>query len=153
MEPVGQLLLLDRQICFALYSAQRSMEQAYRPLLKGLGRNLTYPQYLVMLVLWEHDGQSVANLGERLHLDSGTLSPLLQRLEGRGLLERRRSEQDERRVEAFLTARGRKLQEKARLIPRQLLRCASLSLDQADAFRSQLQQLTSALGRLTTPAP
>jgi len=141
------LLLLDRQVCFALYSAQRSMEQAYRPLLAGLG--ITYPQYLVLLVLWERDGRGVAELGERLHLDSGTLSPLLQRLEAHGLLERRRSAADERRVEAFLTQRGRKLKEKARKVPHQLLECASLRLSQADALRAQLQQLTSAFGRTT----
>ena len=95
---------LNRQLCFAMYSASRAATAAYRPMLDELG--LTYPQYLVMLVLWEEQPRSVRELGEELGLDSGTLSPLLKRLEALGLVERRRSAADERRVEVFLTDAG-----------------------------------------------
>ncbi|HCE39359.1 MAG TPA: MarR family transcriptional regulator, partial [Alcanivorax sp.] len=90
------LLQLDLQVCFALYSTQLAMTKVYRKLLREL--ELTYPQYLVMMVLWEHDGQSVSAIGERLFLDSATLTPLLKRLENAGLLQRRRAAEDERRV-------------------------------------------------------
>lgn len=112
-------LRLDDQLCFSLYAASRAVTSAYTPLLAPLG--LTYPQYLVMLVLWEGDGLSVKALGERLVLDSGTLTPLLKRLEAQGLVQRRRSTQDERVVELFLTAAGSNLRERAATIPEQLL--------------------------------
>src|SRR6187200_2501718 len=99
-----QALLLDNQLCFALYSTSLAMTKLYKPLLEELG--LTYPQYLAMLVLWEAEPRSVRELGEELGLDSGTLSPLLKRLESLGLVERRRSAEDERRVEVFLTGAG-----------------------------------------------
>lgn len=102
---------LDEQICFAVYSAAHAFNRAYRPFLAELG--LTYPQYLVMLVLWEQDGQSVKAIGDRLMLDSGTLTPLLKRLEGGGLILRRRGRQDERQVLVDLTEAGRALHEKA----------------------------------------
>src|SRR3954467_10719297 len=102
-----QALLLDNQLCFALYSTSLAMTKLYKPLLEELG--LTYPQYLVMLVLWEEDGPMVSGLGERLFLDSGTLPPLLKRLETAGLVARVRDTQDERRVHITLTAAGRKL--------------------------------------------
>ena len=111
-------LTLDRQLCFALYSASRAMTAAYRPILSEL--NLTYPQYLVLLVLWEEDRVTVGRLGERLQLDSGTLSPLLKRLEANGFIRRERSQQDERQVEVSLTPAGRKLEANARCIPQQL---------------------------------
>ena len=104
-------LLLDHQLCFALYSSSQAMTQLYRPLLTAL--DLTYPQYLVLLLLWEQDGQSVSDLGERLFLDSGTLTPLLKRMEAKGLLERRRSTEDERRVQIHLKAAGRQLRARA----------------------------------------
>jgi DNA-binding MarR family transcriptional regulator len=137
------MLQLDRQVCFALYNAQRAMVQAYAPLLERL--SVTYPQYLVLLCLWERDGRSVGELGERLHLDSGTLSPLLQRLEARGLLQRRRSAEDERRVAAFLTPAGRKLKAKARAVPKAVLRCAGLDLKGASNLRAELQELSHQL--------
>ncbi|WP_059387987.1 MarR family winged helix-turn-helix transcriptional regulator, partial [Arthrobacter sp. Hiyo1] len=96
---------LDRQVCFALYSASKAATAVYRPVLDELG--LTYPQYLVMLVLWENEPRSVRELGTELGLDSGTLSPLLKRLEAMGLVERRRSVEDERRVEIHLSDAGR----------------------------------------------
>ena len=104
---------LDHQLCFALYAASLAMTKAYRPLLAPLG--LTYPQYLVMLVLWEGDGLTVKQAGERLGLDSGTLTPLLKRLEAAGLLQRLRDAADERRVRLQLTAAGRAL--RARAVP------------------------------------
>ena len=103
-------LLLDNQLCFALYSASLAMTKLYKPLLDALG--LTYPQYLVMLSLWERDGLTVSELGERLFLDSGTLTPLLKRLEAAGLLVRLRDVQDERRVRITLTGQGRALRDR-----------------------------------------
>jgi len=102
-------LALDHQLCFALYSASLAMTKAYKPLLAPLG--LTYPQYLVMLVLWEGDGVTVSHVGERLSLDSGTLTPLLKRLQALGLLQRLRDAADERRVLLQLTPAGRELQQ------------------------------------------
>ncbi|MFY0578782.1 MarR family winged helix-turn-helix transcriptional regulator [Cystobacter fuscus] len=99
------VLRLDDQLCFALHAASRAMTGAYQPLLEELG--VTYPQYLVLMALWEEDGARVSRLGERLYLDSATLTPLLKRLESRGLVERRRSQVDERVVEVFLTPEGR----------------------------------------------
>src|SRR6476659_582791 len=99
------MLELDRQLCFALYRASRAITRAYGPLLEPLG--ITYPQYLVFLKLWERDGIAVNELGGCLALDSGTLTPLLKRLEQRGLIERRRDADDERVVKIFLTADGR----------------------------------------------
>jgi DNA-binding MarR family transcriptional regulator len=107
--------LLDHQLCFALYRASRAMTRAYAPLLEPLG--LTYPQYLTLLALWEEDGASMKRLGERLTLDSATLTPLLTRLEQEAIVERRRDEADERLVRVYLTKRGRALETKARGIP------------------------------------
>ncbi|WP_036840116.1 MarR family winged helix-turn-helix transcriptional regulator [Pleomorphomonas oryzae] len=106
---------LSDQLCFAAYSFTHALNRAYRPLLEPLG--LTYPQYLVMLVLWEADGQTVKEIGERLKLDSGTLTPLLKRLETIGYLTRRRGRQDERQVIIHLTDEGRALSEKAAEVP------------------------------------
>src|SRR5690349_9051070 len=103
--PADDWLALDRQLCFALYSASLAMTRLYKPLLEPLG--LTYPQYLVMLALWEDAGHSVGSLGDRLALDSGTLTPLLKRLESMGLVDRVRDPADERRVLVHLTAAGR----------------------------------------------
>ena len=108
-------MLLDQQLCFALYSANLAMHKVYRPLLNALG--LTYPQYLVMLVLWEEDALTVSAVGERLYLDSATLTPLLKRLETAGLLTRTRAEDDERQVVIELTAKGRHLRQGARDVP------------------------------------
>ena len=115
-------LKLDLQVCFALYSAQLAMSKVYRKLLKELG--LTYPQYLVMMVLWEQDRLSVSEIGERLFLDSATLTPLLKRLEGMGLVLRQRSRPDERHVEVTLTESGRALRQQAEKVPEAVL-CAS----------------------------
>jgi len=115
-------LALDKQFCFALYSASHAMTKTYKPMLDQLG--LTYPQYLVMLVLWEQDAILVKDIGARLFLDSGTLTPLLKRLEGNGLLSRNRDPHDERQVRIVLTDAGRALRGQAEAIPQQVL-CAS----------------------------
>ncbi len=116
------LLALDNQFCFALYSASHAVTRTYKPLLDRLG--LTYPQYLVMLVLWEQDGILVKDIGARLFLDSGTLTPLLKRLEANGLVGRNRDRLDERQVRISLSQAGRALRERATAIPQQVL-CAS----------------------------
>src|SRR3954454_4785619 len=113
--PQRDPLLVDQQLCFALYNASRAVIRAYAPLLQPLG--LTYPQYLVLLVLWERDGVAVKDLGARLALDSGTLTPLLKRLEERGYVARRRDTDDERVVRIHLTAAGRALRVRAKRIP------------------------------------
>lgn len=114
-------LALDDQLCFPVYALSRAIQQRYRPLLEPLG--LTYTQYLVLLVLWEQDGLPVRDIGGRLHLDSGTLTPLLKRLEAYGLLQRRRSTEDGRVVHIHLTERGLTLKERATDVPQQLLSC------------------------------
>jgi DNA-binding MarR family transcriptional regulator len=134
---------LNRQVCFAMYSASRAATAVYRPMLEELG--LTYPQYLVMLVLWEDQPRSVRELGEELGLDSGTLSPLLKRLEALDLVERRRSAEDERRVEVSLTDAGAALSAKTTGIPQQLADAAGLSPTELDQLRETLGRLTAAL--------
>ncbi len=115
-------LKLDNQVCFAIYSTAHALTRTYKPLLEALG--LTYPQYLVMLVLWEGDGLSVKEIGRRLHLDSGTLTPLLKRLETAGLLRRKRAAEDERQVNIHLTEAGQALYDKAQVVPEGIV-CAS----------------------------
>ena len=126
-----------------MYSASRAATAAYRPMLDELG--LTYPQYLVMLVLWEDQPRGVRELGEELGLDSGTLSPLLKRLEALGLVRRRRSAEDERRVEIFLTDAGTALSAKATGIPQRLAEAAGLAPDELDQLRDTLNRLAGAL--------
>jgi DNA-binding MarR family transcriptional regulator len=132
-------LLLDNQLCFALYSTSLAMTKLYKPLLHALG--LTYPQYLVMLVLWERDGLMVSELGERLFLNSGTLTPLLKRLEAGGLIERIRDVQDERRVHITLTQAGRALKVEAAKIPGCILKASQCSLPDIVALTQQVQTL------------
>ncbi|MGY4102589.1 MarR family winged helix-turn-helix transcriptional regulator [Nocardia sp. R16R-3T] len=136
-------LTLDEQLCFPLYAASRAMTAAYRPKLAQLG--LTYPQYLVMLALWERDGRSVGDICHALSLDSGTLSPLLKRLEAAGLIERRRSAADERRVDIQLTERGRALRAEACGIPAEMAESCGLSAAEVVALRETLRRLTHAL--------
>ena len=136
-------LILDRQLCFALYSASRAMTAAYRPVLDEL--NLTYPQYLVLLVLWEEQRATISRLGERLHLDSGTLSPLLKRLEANGFVRRERSSTDERQVEVTLTAAGRGLERQAQCLPERLFISTGLTEKAASELRDAVRQLTDAL--------
>jgi MarR family transcriptional regulator, organic hydroperoxide resistance regulator len=134
---------LEEQLCFALYAASRRMTATYRPLLEAL--DLTYPQYLVMLVLWERDGLTVRELGDRLLLDSGTLTPLLKRLEQAGLLGRRRRQSDEREVEITLTEAGHKLRERAADIPRCMAERLCMSVDAFVRLRDELKSLCDAL--------
>ncbi|HET6734702.1 MarR family winged helix-turn-helix transcriptional regulator [Mycobacterium sp.] len=136
-------LSLDRQLCFALYSASRAMTAAYRPILTEL--NLTYPQYLVLMALWEEDRVTVGRLGERLQLDSGTLSPLLKRLEANGLIRRERSTTDERLVEVALTPSGRRLERKAQCIPEQLFSSTGMTEREVADLRDAVHHLTDAL--------
>lgn len=144
-------LLLENQFCFALYTASRAVVRAYGPLLAPLG--LTYPQYLAMLVLWEDDGQSVRALGDRLSLDSGTLTPLLKRLELQGLVKKARDKDDDRVVRVSLTVKGRNLEKKAASVPAALV-CAvagkNVDVDAAAvarlrALKSDLQSLAAVL--------
>lgn len=139
-------LKLDNQLCFALYSASLAMTKLYKPLLAGLG--LTYPQYLAMLVLWERDGLIVSELGERLALDSGTLTPLLTRLEAIGLVARIRDVDDERRVHIMLTATGRKLKTRAAQIPGCILNATRYSISEIVSLTQQVRTLRE---RLTPP--
>lgn len=134
---------LDHQLCFALYSASRAMTAVYRPILTEL--NLTYPQYLVLLALWEEDRATVSRLGERLRLDSGTLSPLLKRLETNGLIRRERSASDERLVEVTLTPAGRHLERKVQCIPEKLALATGIAEREATDLRDAVRQLTDAL--------
>lgn len=134
-----EMLKLDNQLCFAVYSASLAMTRLYKPLLEKLG--LTYPQYLAMLVLWERDGIMVSELGERLSLDSGTLTPLLKRLEANGLVARIRDVGDERRVHISLTSAGRKLKTRAAGVPACLLAASQCPVDQLVALTQQVRQL------------
>jgi MarR family transcriptional regulator, organic hydroperoxide resistance regulator len=138
-----QALLLDNQLCFALYSTSLAMTKLYKPLLDELG--LTYPQYLVMLVLWERDGLIVSELGERLFLDSGTLTPLLKRLESAGLIARIRAVQDERRVHITLTAAGRRLKAKAQKVPGCVLSASQCSIPELVQLTTQIRNLRERL--------
>ncbi|MDX5571847.1 MarR family winged helix-turn-helix transcriptional regulator [Streptomyces griseus] len=142
--PDAELLRLDHQVCFSLHAASRAFGGFYRQALKDLG--LTYSQYLVMLVLWEHGPQSVKAIGERLQLDSGTLSPLLKRLETAGLVRRERSREDERSVVIDLTDEGTRLRERALSVPRGVLAATGLSLDEVLGLQDVLGRLTTALG-------
>ena len=138
-----EALRLDHQLCFALYSASLAMTKLYKPLLEELG--LTYPQYLAMLVLWENDGVTVSELGDRLHLDSGTLTPLLKRLEAADLVTRLRDVQDERRVLIRLTPAGRRLKTRAARIPGCVLQAAQCEVSEALALTRQIQTLRDRL--------
>jgi DNA-binding MarR family transcriptional regulator len=143
--PADAWLALDRQLCFALYSASLAMTKIYKPLLAPLG--LTYPQYLVMLALWEQDGVTVGALGDRLALDSGTLTPLLKRLESQGQLGRERDPADERRVIVRLTPAGRALKVAARRVPPQVAGATGCELDEVVQLTRQLTTMREALAR------
>ncbi len=138
-------LALDKQLCFALYSASLAMTKVYKPLLAPLG--LTYPQYLVMLALWEDDGQPVGALGERLALDSGTLTPLLKRLQVQGVLTRERDALDERRVIVRLTPAGRRLKTQARAVPVAIAQATGCDLPGIGELTRQLAEVRAALAR------
>ncbi|WP_416071380.1 MarR family winged helix-turn-helix transcriptional regulator [Streptomyces sp. ME02-8801-2C] len=138
--PEGSLIL-DDQVCFALYAASRAVTARYRPLLDTLG--LTYPQYLVMLVLWEQDSISVSSLGAALQLESSTLSPLLKRLEAAGLLRRERRPDDERSVAIHLTEAGIELRDRARTVPVAIGDAMGLSAEQDATIKQLLRMVTA----------
>jgi MarR family transcriptional regulator, organic hydroperoxide resistance regulator len=141
--PTIKALDLDHQLCFALYSASLTMTKLYKPLLAELG--LTYPQYLVMLTLWIEDGLSVSSLGEKLSLDSGTLTPLLKRMEAAALLARVRNALDERCVHILLTPRGRALKAQAQKIPSCVVAATQCSLPEIMSITQQVQNLRTRL--------
>lgn len=142
-EDVKLSLKLDDQLCFALYSATNALKKVYRPALTRLG--LTYPQYLVMMVLWEKDSQMVSEIGERLFLDSATLTPLLKRMEGMGLIERARSKDDERQVLVSLTARGKALEGEAGVAPTAAVHATGCTPEELVALRDRLKELRTSL--------
>lgn len=146
---ISELLRLDNQLCFALYAATRAMTRTYLERLGPIG--LTYPQYLVLIVLWETDGLTIGGLGRRLLLDSGTLTPLLKRLEAAGLVDRVRREQDAREVEIWLTGKGRDMQREA-AAARELVVCRlGMSESEIAAMRRDLMGLIERLERVTRP--
>lgn len=128
--PTDELLKLENQVCFPLYACSKEVVRRYTPFLDKLG--LTYTQYLVMMALWEYGEQSVGQLGERLYLDSGTLTPLLKKMQDKGLVARHRSSADERRVNISLTDAGAVMKERAREVPISMGQC--VNLDPADAI-------------------
>lgn len=136
-------LLLDHQLCFALYSTSLLMTKVYKPLLQDLG--LTYPQYLAMMVLWEGDGITVGDMSARLLTDPGSVTPLLKRLEAEGLLNRVRSIADERVVQLHLTEQGRRLRERAKPVPHCVADASQLSLEQMMTLKAQLIDLRNNL--------
>jgi MarR family transcriptional regulator, organic hydroperoxide resistance regulator len=138
-----QALRLDNQICFAVYSAAHAFNRVYKPLLDRLG--LTYPQYLVMLVLWERDNIPLKDIGERLFLDSGTLTPLLKRLEATALIKRTRSTEDERQVLIELTREGHALREKAKAVPQSILAASACSVGELVAMKNEIVALRDRL--------
>ena len=141
-----QMLRLDNQICFAVYSAAHAFTRFYKPLLDRLG--LTYPQYLVMLTLWERDGVPLKDIGERLFLDSGTLTPLLKRLEAAQLIKRTRSTEDERQVLIALTPQGLALKERARAVPSSLLSASACSVAELSAMKNEIVALRDRLNEV-----
>lgn len=138
-----ELLKLDNQLCFALYACSREVTKRYKPFLDELG--LTYTQYITLLVLWEKDDVTVKELGARLHLDSGTLTPLLKKLEAMGLVERARDKQDERNVYVRLTEAGVKMKDKAVEIPTKLFCSTGLSAEEAILLKDKLKDMLNTL--------
>ena len=138
-------LRLDQQLCFAVYSAAHAFNRFYKPLLGKLG--LTYPQYLVLLVLWEADGPTVSAIGDKLLLDSGTLTPVLKRLEAMGLVERKRGARDERQVLIRLTNKGRDLRKVAESFPAKILDASECADEDFDQLRSRLVNLREKLDK------
>ena len=145
LTPKIDLLTLDKQFCFSLYSASLAMTKTYKPLLEKIG--LTYPQYLVMLVLWQQDDVLVKDIGELLFLDSGTLTPLLKRMEAAELIQRTRDAQDERQVRITLTGKGRQLKQAAKNIPADVMCASGQSAEVLMQMRTQLTQIRDDLSK------
>ena len=136
-------MLLEEQLCFSLYAASHVLQRVYRPILSGFG--LTYPQFLVLLVLWEQDGWGVSEIGARLGLDSATLTPLLKRMESAGLISRQRSAEDERRVEIFLTSRGSGLRDDVETATEPVRCAAATATSDTAALKALLDELVEEL--------
>lgn len=134
-------LNLSQQVCFPIYAFAKEIINQYRPLLDAI--ELTYPQYLVMMVLWEHDSQTVNQLGGKLHLDSGTLTPLLKRLETKSLVSRTRSSIDERIVNITLTQKGKELQTQAATIPQQLMQAMNLEIEDLEELKRIITKISN----------
>ena len=139
MEEKYECLKLSKQLCFPLYACSREMIKLYKPFLDELG--LTYTQYITMMVLWEHHAMTVKALGQELYLDSGTLTPLLKKLEEKGLVTRRRSEQDERNLIVTLTEKGEALREEALHIPAEMTKCVNLPKEDIRELYRMLYQM------------
>jgi MarR family transcriptional regulator, organic hydroperoxide resistance regulator len=137
----SQSLKLENQICFPLYVIAKEITGLYRPFLDEL--DITYPQYLVMMILWENDGLTVSCIGEKLYLDSGTLTPLLKRLEAKGFIQRKRKKEDERVVEVFITESGRALQQKACEIPEKIHNKTNATKEDWIALKESVQKILS----------
>jgi DNA-binding MarR family transcriptional regulator len=148
--PMDDTLKLDKFLCFAVYAAGHAFSRVYKPLLDAIG--LTYPQYLVMVVLWQEDRQTVGQIGEKLHLESSTLTPLLKRLETAGLVERQRNAADQRQVHIALTGKGRALSAQARQIPSCVLSAAGGDAQALHHLTQELTQLRTTLEQGQLPA-
>ena len=138
---MNEQLNLSQQVCFPVYAFAKEIINQYRPLLDAI--ELTYPQYLVMMVLWEHDSQTVNQLGGKLHLDSGTLTPLLKRLETKSLVSRTRSTTDERIVNITLTTKGKELQTQAATIPQQLMLAMNLEIEDLEELKRIITKISN----------
>ena len=144
-------LKLDNQLCFRFYTVSRLITQAYQPLLKSLG--LTYPQYLVMLVLWEHDAQPVNDIAKRLKLNTNTVTPLLKRMEDEGVLTRTKGRTDLRQVIVSLTAKGKAMEQQAQCIPNDLVNsfaCSKLLLDSSESLAAIMDEIIASLSENET---
>jgi DNA-binding MarR family transcriptional regulator len=139
------MLKLENQLCFLLYASSREMTKKYKPLLEDL--DVTYPQYLVLLLLWEHEVLSVKSIGEELYLDSGTLTPMLKRMEQNGLIKRERSQEDERSVMVSLTEQGKSLKEKAACIPAEIFKLSNKDTQEFSQLKSSLAHLLQQLAK------
>ncbi|MFY7788674.1 MAG: MarR family winged helix-turn-helix transcriptional regulator [Thermoflexibacteraceae bacterium] len=137
-------LLIDNQLCFPLYALSRKVTQLYQPYLQEL--DLTYPQYLIMMFLWETPKATVGEIGEKLHLDTGTLTPLLKRMEQKGLLHRQRATEDERKVWVVISNEGEKMLEQAKDIPQKMFCALQLSPNEFEGLRNALQTMLKQLG-------
>jgi DNA-binding MarR family transcriptional regulator len=138
-------LPLDGQLCFSLYSASMAITRVYKPILDRLG--ITYPQYLVLHALWERDGRTVGAIGERLALESSTITPLVKRLEAAGLVDRKRNPEDERQVQVFLTAQGQAIREQCGCLGEAILEKTDLTLERLAALNREAQALRDSLAR------
>ena len=138
-----EMLKLDNQLCFSLYATAKEIIRRYKPLLDNFG--ITYTQYITLLVLWEQDGILVKTLGERLYLDSGTLTPLLTKLESKGLIEKKKDTKDSRETTVYLTNKGRELKEKIIVVPATMGACVKLELDDLLLLQKLLKKVRSGL--------